>query len=154
MEGLFEVELFTWNRITKLLRQYPEVEKRFYGGLPPETAARLEAKMDAIHSAAEAISISSTSDEIDRQIDEARDKINARELQLAVLLLNRVEQTKGDVLTARQRFRVLTNLGAANLNLRNARAAAEYFFKAIRLQPDEEFGKINVVLAHHLLGAC
>jgi tetratricopeptide (TPR) repeat protein len=151
-EGLFEVELFTWNRITDLLRQYPEVEKQFYGGLHHETATRLETKIEAIHRATEAISMSSTSDAVDRLIDEARDRINAHESQLAVLLLNRIEQTKGDVLTARQRFRVLTNLGAANLNLRNARAAAEYFFNASPLQPDDEIGKINMVLANHVLG--
>jgi tetratricopeptide (TPR) repeat protein len=152
IDGLFEVELFAWNRITNLLRQYPEVEKQFYGGLQHETATRLEKKIDALHSATEAISVSSTSNEIDRLIDEARDKINARESQVALLLLNRVEQSKGDVLTARQRFRVFTNLGAANLNLKNARVAAEYFVKAGPLQPDEELGKINTVLAYHVLG--
>lgn len=151
--GLFEVELFTWNRITSLLRQYPEVEKQFYGGLQHETVARLESKIDAaVHSATEAISVASTTDAIDRLIDEARDKINAHESQLAVLLLNRIRQTRGDVLTARQRFRVLTNLGAANLNLRNARAAAEYFLSASPLQPDDELGRINLVLANHVLG--
>lgn len=102
--GFFEVELFTWSRIISLLRQYPEVKKQFYGGLQHETVARLETKIDAaLHSATEAISVASTSDAIDRLIDEARDKINSHESQLAVLLLNRVEQTKGDVLTARQR---------------------------------------------------
>ncbi len=39
-DGLFEVELFTWKRVTDLIRQYPEVEQQFYGGLQFEAAVR------------------------------------------------------------------------------------------------------------------
>jgi len=100
----------------------------------------------------EASLAASSTDVIDILIDEARDKVNARESQLAILLLNRLRQTKGDVLAPRQLFRALTNLGAANLNLRNVAVAAEYFLKAGPLQPNDETGQINIVLAHHLLG--
>lgn len=29
--GRFTVELWTWEKISKLIRQYPEIEQQFYG---------------------------------------------------------------------------------------------------------------------------
>lgn len=49
--GSFTVELFTWDKITKLLRQYPEIEQQFYGGLRSEEVAQVKVKLDAIQSA-------------------------------------------------------------------------------------------------------
>jgi hypothetical protein len=46
--GLFTVELFTWEKITELIRQYPEVEQQFYGGLRSEEVATVNAFLQGL----------------------------------------------------------------------------------------------------------
>jgi hypothetical protein len=55
-DGLFTVELFTWEKITELIRQYPEVEQQFYGGLRSEEVANVNVKLDYLTSLPPAIS--------------------------------------------------------------------------------------------------
>src|SRR5258708_6141955 len=57
--GLFTIELFTWEKLTELIRQYPEVEQQFYGGLRSEEVATVNFKLDYIATLTE--SVSSTS---------------------------------------------------------------------------------------------
>ena len=49
------------------------------------------------------------------------------------------------------RFRILTNLGAANLMLGKATEAARYFLDAKQFRPDDDLAVRNEVLAYHLL---
>ena len=149
--GLFKVELWTWDKITKLIRQYTEVEQQFYGGLRSEEVAIVNAKLDYIATLTESVSSASATSEIDALIDEARTRITPSEAQIAVMLLNRVQRTKGGELTDWHRFRILTNLGAANLVLGKGEAAARYFLDAVPLRPDDELAVANEVLAYHLL---
>jgi len=149
--GLFKVELWTWDKITKLIRQYPEVEQQFYGGLRSEEVAVVNAKLDYLATLTESVSSASATSEIDALIDEARTRITPSEAQIAVMLLNRVQRTKGGELTDWHRFRILTNLGAANLVLGKGEAAARYFLDAAPLRPDDELAVTNEVLAYHLL---
>lgn len=67
------------------------------------------------------------------------------------MLLNRVQRTKGSELTDWHRFRILTNLGAANLVLGKGEVTARYFLDAAPLRPDDELAVTNEVLAYHLL---
>jgi tetratricopeptide (TPR) repeat protein len=149
--GLFTVELFAWERITELIRQYPEVEQQFYGGLRSEEVATVNAKLDYIVSLSESEASSSASTEIDALIDEARARITLSDAQIAVLLLNRIQRTKGGELSNWHRFRISTNLGAAHLMLGKGTEAARYFLEARPLRPDDELAITNEVLAYHLL---
>lgn len=97
----------------ELMRRYPDVEQQFFGGIPFQNANRIEAKVDALYLQTENLGRQFVSDAIDAAIDEARNRINPREAQLAVLLLDRIERTKGNELSPRQRFRVTINIGAA-----------------------------------------
>jgi transcription elongation GreA/GreB family factor len=149
--GLFTVELFTWEKITDLIRQYPEIEQQFYGGLRPEEVATVNSKLDYIAKLTESVTSSSATTEIDALIDEARTRITPSDAQIAVLLLNRIQRTKGDELSDWHRFRILTNLGAANLMLGKGTEAARYFLEAKQFRPDDELAVTNEVLAYHLL---
>ena len=42
--GLFTVEVFHWNRLTDLIRQYPEIEQQFFGGMRAEEVAEVKSK--------------------------------------------------------------------------------------------------------------
>ncbi len=152
--GLFTVELFTWDKITKLLRQYPEIEQQFYGGLRSEEVAEVKIKLEAIQSAVAIIApaaVASAKTEIDALIDEARERIKPGEAQIAITLLHRVQRLKGGELNDWHRFRIYTNLGAANLIQGKGNEAAHSFLDAAPLRPDDELGVTNEVLAYHLL---
>lgn len=149
--GLFSVEVFHWNRISDLIRQYPEIERQFFGGLRSEEVVEVRSKLDYIITLTETEAAKSGSSEIDALIDDARTRINPKEAQVAVLLLNRVSQTKGGELTDWHRYRIRTNLGAAHLMLGKGTEAARYFLDAKPLRPDDELAIANEVLAYHLL---
>jgi predicted Zn-dependent protease len=152
--GLFTVELFTWDKITNLLRQYPEIEGQFYGGFRAEEVAEVKVKLEAIHSAVAVMgpaAAATAKTEIDALIDEARERIKPGEAQIAVTLLHRVQRLKGGELSDWHRFRIYTNLGAANLILGKGNDAAHNFLDAAPLRPDDELAVANEVLAYHLL---
>ena len=149
--GFFTVELWTWEKISKLIRQYPEVEQQFYGGLRSEEVAIVTAKLDYIATLTESVSSASATSEIDREIDEARTHITPKEAQIAVMLLNRLQRTRGGDLSDWHRFRIFTNLGASSLMLGKGEAAARHFLDAAPLRPDDELAVANEVLAYHLL---
>jgi tetratricopeptide (TPR) repeat protein len=150
--GLFEVELLTWEPLCSLLQQYSDVQEQFYGEIAPGRAQRIEAQLVAINDGVQSLTSQGDGDETDSQINEARDYIAKREFQLATLLLNRVQHNKGDKLTPRQKFRVLSNLGAAALGSGKPNEAATFFLGAVSCQPSDEQGKINEVLAYLIIG--
>jgi tetratricopeptide (TPR) repeat protein len=150
--GLFEVELLTWEHLCSLLQQYSEVQEQFYGEIAPRRAQRMQEQLVAINDGVQSLTSRGEGDEIDSQINDARDYIVKREFQLATLLLNRVQRDRGEKFTPRQKFRVLSNLGAAALGAGKPEAAAKFFLDALLFQPDDEQGKINEVLAYLLVG--
>lgn len=89
--------------------------------------------------------------ESDALIDEARERIKPGEAQIAITLLHRVQRLKGGELSDWHRFRILTNLGAANLILGKGNEAARNFLDAAPLRSDDELAVTNEVLAYHLL---
>src|SRR6266853_569981 len=151
-QGLFEVELLTWGRLSSLLQHYSDVQEAFYGHIPVERAIRMEANLLAIQGGVQSLTSRADGDSVDRQINEARDCITKRDFQLATFLLNRIERNQGDRLDGRQRFRVISNQGAAALGLGKAEVAAKLFLEAAPLQPNDEHAKINEVFAYLLVG--
>ena len=137
-------------KITELIRQYPEIEQQFYGGLRSEEVATVNSKLDYIANLTESVASSSATTEIDALIDEARTRITPSEAQIAVSLLNRIQRTKGGELSDWHRFRIFTNLGAASLMLGKGTEAARYFLEAKQFRPDDELAVTNEVLAYHL----
>jgi tetratricopeptide (TPR) repeat protein len=150
--GLFEVELLTWEILCSLLQQYSDVQELFYGEMALGRAARIEREILTIRDGVESLTSKSDGDEIDSQINDARDWITKREFQVATLLLNRVRHNAGHKLTDRQKFRVSSNLGAAALGLAKSQEAARFFLEAVTYQPNDELAKTNEVLAYFLTG--
>ncbi|HEV2196934.1 MAG TPA: tetratricopeptide repeat protein [Candidatus Acidoferrum sp.] len=151
-QGLFEVEVLTWDRLSALLQQYSDVQEAFYSHFPVERAIRMEAKLLEIQGGVQSLTLRAEGDSLDAQINEARDYIAKREFQLATFLLNRIQCNQAEKLDARQRFRVISNQGAAALGLGKAEAAAKLFLEAAPLQPNDEHAKINEVFAYLLVG--
>jgi tetratricopeptide (TPR) repeat protein len=149
--GLFEVELLTWDQLCALLQEYSDVQEHFYGEITRGAAKRLETQLVSIKDGVQSLTLKSDGDEIDSQINEARDCITKRDFQLATLLLNHVQLKIGDNLTPHQKFRLLSNLGAAALGNSKPDAAAKFFLDAFSWQPDDERAKVNEALAYLLV---
>lgn len=149
--GLFTVEVFHWNRISDLIRQYPEIEQQIFGGMRAEEVAEVRSTLDHIVSLTESVAAQNDTSQIDAMINDARTRINLKEAQVAILLLNRVKETKGGELSDWHRYRILTNLGAAHLMTGKGTEAARFFLEAKPLRPDDELAVANEALAYHLL---
>jgi tetratricopeptide (TPR) repeat protein len=149
--GLFEVELLTWEHICALLQQYSEVQAHFYSDIPTRESHKIERGFLAIRQDVQSLTAKVEGDDIDLQINAARDEITKHEFQLATFLLNLIQRNRSEQLTARQKFRVLSNLGAAALGKGNREEAARYFRDAAIHQPLDEHARTNEVLAYLLV---
>jgi tetratricopeptide (TPR) repeat protein len=152
-QGLFEVELLPWGKLCRLIQAYGSVRKIYFESTVITVDSRLGSKSPIIEEQfREARSISIAPD-LTAAIDEARDAINTRDYQAALLLLNRIRQREDfSGASNHDKFRVSSNLGAAEMGLERADTAAEHFLDAFRLEPYDERAKINEVLAYILKG--
>src|ERR1700730_544834 len=91
-QGLFELEVLTWDRLSALLQQYSDVQEEFYSHIPVERAIRMEAKLLEIQGGVQSLTLRAEGDSLDAEINEARDYITKREFQFATLLLNRIQR--------------------------------------------------------------
>ena len=151
------MELFTWDRISLLLQVYPEIYEQFFGdGMIPTRAARIETKMADMHVALkdgfESLATKESGDSVDALIDEARNFLRSGDFQITTALLNRLERTWNDQLSARHKFRIASNHGAAALGSGEPELAARYFLQAVGYQPDDEQALLNEVFAYMLIG--
>jgi tetratricopeptide (TPR) repeat protein len=149
-QGLFHVRLLTWQDIEILLREYPQIAESFYGPMSPELVQTVRSGMSAISSATAALETYSE-DSFDRDIDAAKASIIKRDLTIAKFQLHKLRNEQWHRLNSRQRFRVLSNLGAVHLAEGAARVAAELFLQAKPFFPEDEKAQSNEALAHYLL---
>jgi tetratricopeptide (TPR) repeat protein len=150
--GLFEVELFTWEKISELVRKYTEVYEDHYGEVVAGRGVRIETTVIGIQRSLASLEERVEGNHIDSLINEARDAVNEHSYQVATLLLNRVEKQHGHELTPFQRFRVLSNHGFAALGQQKTTQAAKYFLDALSAEPNNEKAKANEVLAYYVTG--
>jgi tetratricopeptide (TPR) repeat protein len=149
--GVLEVELFNGKKISELMQLYPEVSRQF----GPEQLAIGPAVITPdpvrVPARTEPVAPAPAGSVIDELIDEARDAVNANSYQIAILLLNRIEQQKGSELTEYQRFRVISNRAFAVLGQGDPNQASKYLLEALALQPGDEKARINEVLAYYIV---
>jgi tetratricopeptide (TPR) repeat protein len=151
-QGLFEVELFTWEKISELVQKYPEVYEDHYGEIAVGRGVRIESAVIGVQRSLDSLEAKVEGDHIDTLINEARDAVNEHNYQMATLLLNRIEKQNGHKLTLFQRFRVLSNHGFAALGQQKTPLAAKYFLEALSVEPTNEKARANEVLAYYVTG--
>ena len=151
-QGLFEIELFTWEKICELLQRYPDVQEDHYGEIATGRGIRIEKAIVQVREGVASLNSRVEGDDLDTLINEARDAVNQHEFQMATLLLNRLQQQKGHLLNTVQQFRVISNHGFAALGQGKPQQAARYFLQALSLQSDDEKARTNEVLAYYLVG--
>ncbi|MGD1154987.1 MAG: GreA/GreB family elongation factor [Terriglobia bacterium] len=151
--GLFTVELLAWDKIKRLLDKHSNVAEQFYPLRDPDlSATSLREIKSAIQISTESIIAEKTGEGIHAEIDQAKQFIEQHEYQVARLLLNRVRERSWDKLSARQKFRVLSNLAVTHMGQGELEKAAALFLEAQSCQPDDEAACANETLAYQILG--
>lgn len=148
--GLFELKVMTWDAIEILLHDYPEVRELTYGLAPNESRPGFMRDYRKTELVSEPVLDPRGANPFDAEIEEAGAHLSNRNYQLARLLLQRLRQQKWDLLTLRQKFRVLSNIGAAYIAEGNGKDAIPLFLEAKTYQPDDERALANEVLAYIL----
>jgi len=151
--NLFEVELLTWGNLCRLIQAYDEVRKAYFELTVITVDSRIGSKSPiVIEQFREASAVSITMG-LTAAIDEARDAINKRDFQVGILLLNRIRQRQDfSAASDHDKFRISSNLGAAELGLGSLDAAANHFLAAFGFEPADERARINEVFAYILKG--
>jgi tetratricopeptide (TPR) repeat protein len=125
-QGLFKVELITWQRIDTLLVQHRDVWEKLY---PSDQAESLW---------------------IDASISEACAQSERKNFELSRLLSQKIREQKWDRLAPRQKFRILTTIAIAYVAEGNIKEAIPLFLDAKLQQPDDEQAIANEILAYIL----
>lgn len=89
---------------------------------------------------------------IHRDIDQYRDLLREGDAATAERLLTSLKERVWADASARARFRITTNIGAAALEQGREEEAAEAFLEAHGFDPTDATGRANVALAHILRG--
>lgn len=106
----------------------------------------IETKLDRLTAAAE----ESATDDIDIEINEIRELINAGNRDEAKMRILYLRRNKAHKFSDRQEFRVLSNEGVIDCAENRPGDAAQKFLRAAKLQPDDTRAKENEVLAYYL----
>lgn len=101
----------------------------------PSIAASMGAVVSGIHS----------------EIDDAFKYVKRGQPQITVDLLEKIRKREWDRLSARERYRVLANIGNAKLAQQDKAGAARFYLKAVRHQPADENARVLEALAYQLL---
>jgi len=171
-QGKFPVDVLAWEDLQSLIgdhdailaKHYPEhrpaaaqVEERFLASA--ETLERLATSLQA---AADPLIAIATADSpkagapadaaLNARIDEVRDWLNRGRPTVALEALAEIEQRFWGEAGDWPRFRILTNRGAAYLELGEQSSAADEFIKAHAFAPADPKAGTNLALAYHLKG--
>ena len=86
------------------------------------------------------------------EIDNARDLLNNHKPETALDLLEKLKRRIWGDASPIVKFRILTNMGAAQLNLNKEREAVLLMLEAFQYNPEDEKALSNRAVAHFLLG--
>ncbi len=150
-QGLFTVEVLTWDQIELLLDQYSDVRDATYNTLSGQTAAALQHSITAIQAAVEA-GQQPFQDSIDNELDSIKNELERHEIHVADRLAKRLDERIADKLSPRQRWRLLSI--QANLLLRRGQEAqaGALLLQAKQHQPNEEKAQVNEAIGYELTG--
>ncbi len=175
--GLFDVVVYSWEDIEALLKKYQNVYRLHYPqhfpdleGVESLTKQVLDKQDENFEKSSEEISglkfeVGSgfkhladqmsvggdVTQEHQVEIDYARDLIDKHKPASALSYLEPIKDRIWNQTTPSVKFRLLTNIAAAKLELGEEKDAAQLFIEALQYNPDEEKALCNVALAYILL---
>ena len=150
-KGLFTVEVYDWPRIEEFLEEHTDICDWYENGAPLGVSKRIESKVDELLERSAPGRGNHNEDGFHAEIDEARDFLKKHDYQMAKLLLQRIKVRSWDKLAPRHKFRVLTNLAAAEASIGNLKDTANLYIEAKKHQPTDETAQTNEALGYLLL---
>ena len=147
-EGLFQVELYSWDDILELVNQLPDaLVQQFYGEsalVAPPHPLQPVLRVEIVGATA--------ADSLDSDIDEAKRLIESHQHETARLFLDKMKARQWGNMGDWHKFRVLSNLAATFFGEGQFHKAAQLYLEAKDFQPNNEQALANEALAYHLLG--
>ncbi|MFH0773693.1 MAG: hypothetical protein V1922_05275 [bacterium] len=178
-KGLFDVVVYSWKDIEPLLKKHKNVFELHYPDRSPrpdlevikkliekredqqndnqaKTAEQINGVQFEVRSGfkhlAEQTSIGGDlTQEHHSELDYARDLINQHKPISALAYIEPIKNRIWNQTSQNIKFRLLTNIAAAKLQIGNDREAAQLFIEAKQYNPDDEKALCNVALAYILL---
>jgi len=148
--GLFEVELFSWEKIERLLDQYPEIKDELLA-VSNSQLVKIDQKLSTIQ-AQTAARVETSTTVIDMGIDEAQGYLDHHDHQMAKLHLQKIKRRKWDSLQPQQKYRVESAFANVLLAEGKQAEAARHLLEAKQIEPDTERALVNEALAYEFLG--
>lgn len=149
--GLFTIEVLTWDQIEGLLDQHPQVRDPIYLPLAHQQATQIHAQLTAIMLRVEAPG-GGTGGVIDIELDAIKAALETHKLEMAWQRADQLQTRSGDLLSARQRWRLLTLRGNLHLRRGELEEAGALLIQARGHQPDEEKALVNEAVGYDLCG--
>lgn len=150
-QGLFTVEVLTWDQIELLLDQYSDVRDATYNTLSGQTAAALQHSITAIQAAVEA-GQQPFQDSIDNELDSIKNELERHEIhvadRLASALTNEspISCRRGSDGVCCQSKPISCCVGVRSLQ------AGALLLQAKQHQPNEEKAQVNEAIGYELTG--
>ena len=153
-EGLFRLNVASWDDLNELSQRWPEVAGQFTGSPTAEQGRQILVAIDSLRSdlLGPIRDLGSVvEDSVDLEIDQAASFIEQGQPRVAIVLLERIERRYEGRLTGHHHFRLLANRGNAAKAEEDFALATRYYLEA-RRHSDGEKARYLEALAHLFLG--
>ena len=134
-ENLFSVEIHSWDEIKEFFDKHPEIYKKYYPDFQ---------KKPITPNIISFISSESRHQELNR----IRDLIDENKPKIAFVRLENFKREKWEQLEDKEKYRVLSNMAIAKMQMRQEIQAFELFVKAWQFNKEDENANVNCALAY------
>jgi len=174
-KGLFTVTIYAWEDILKCAENYTHIIDKHFNVLASDVASGaqlLQVKQELISYGEESTekvlteisklptskyrntdySLSEVSKEHHAELDYSRNLLDNNNPNAAYKYLLDLKERIWSVSEDIIKFRILTNMGCAKLNMNQEKEALDLLFEAHQYNPDDEISLCNIALAHLISG--
>ena len=133
-KNLFSVEIHSWDEIKQFFDKYPEVYEDYY---PTSKKSSVSIDISAVQSESR-----------HQELNRIRDLINEGKPKTAFDLLEKFKDEKWNQLQNKEKYRVLTNMASAKIQMRQDKQAGELLISALKFNQEDEKANENCALAY------
>ena len=140
-QNFFSVEIHSWDEIKALFDRHPKIYERYYRHhLSP-------------HEITDSTTMRSIQSESRHEaLNKIRDLIDKNKPKIALEQLEDFKKEKWEQLESKEKYRVLTNMASARMQMRQEIQASELLVKAWQFNQGDENANVNCALAYLIIG--
>lgn len=179
-KNLFTVNVFGWSDIVDRIADYPDLIEKHYPGFgsnivavregideikqqlqtilprdigPGISTGEFRNRIDATQQFNNSVDLATALiPEYHNELDHSRDLLEAYKPKEALAYLEKLKQRIWAIAPPLVKYRILTNLGSAKIELKQEHDGASLLIEALQYNPDDEKAQCNSALGHMLLG--